>query len=227
MSYDDIQTAAVIRYPYLWARQAHAGETEGRKDRPVAVGVRISRPDGDLVLFFPITSKQPETSRFSAEIPGIEKRRAGLDASGSSSTNSTATGSGSPFIWRRIRRSDASARLSFCRSCASSSPAAKPSPRSVASGSVGASIAAAVFCPGEALECVRRLVTSVEGLHHGLAVRTDTAPIPNDGGAAEKGRLDCERIETPHVSSAAGFLLRAPRRRRMSPNTLSRGAALP
>ncbi|CVI63063.1 hypothetical protein CFBP4996_27220 (plasmid) [Agrobacterium leguminum] len=80
MSYDDIQTATVIRYPYLWARQARAGETEGRKDRPVAVGVRIARPEGDLALFFPITTKEPEQSRFAAEIPDIEKRRAGLDA---------------------------------------------------------------------------------------------------------------------------------------------------
>lgn len=79
MSYDDIQTGAVIRYPYLWARQSSSGETEGRKGRPVAVGVRLSRPDGDLVLFFPITTKQPESSRFAVEIPDIEKRRAGLN----------------------------------------------------------------------------------------------------------------------------------------------------
>ena len=79
MSYDDLQTASIIRYPYLWARQARAGETEGRKDRPVAVGVRIARPDGDLILFFPNTTKPPEALRFTAEIPAIEKRRAGLD----------------------------------------------------------------------------------------------------------------------------------------------------
>lgn len=79
MSFDDIQTAAVVRYPYLWARQARDGEPEGRKTRPVAVGVRLSRPDGDLVLFFPITSKQPDQSRVFSEIPDIEKRRAGLD----------------------------------------------------------------------------------------------------------------------------------------------------
>ena len=79
MSYDDIQTASVIRYPYLLAREAHKGETEGRKERPVAVGVRLPRPDGDLVIFFPISTKQPEPARFSAEIPAIEKRRAGLD----------------------------------------------------------------------------------------------------------------------------------------------------
>lgn len=32
-----------------------------------------------MVLFFPITTKQPATDRFSIEIPAIEKRRAGLD----------------------------------------------------------------------------------------------------------------------------------------------------
>ncbi|WP_245491075.1 hypothetical protein, partial [Mesorhizobium sp. M2A.F.Ca.ET.037.01.1.1] len=80
MSYDDIRTATVIRYPYLWAREARAGETEGRKERPVAVGVRVVRADGDLVLFFPITTKEPEKARFAVEIPAIERRRAGLDA---------------------------------------------------------------------------------------------------------------------------------------------------
>ena len=79
MSYELIQTACVIRYPYLWAREARRGETEGRKERPVAVGVRMPRSDGDLVLFFPITTQQPEASRFAVEIPAMEKRRAGLD----------------------------------------------------------------------------------------------------------------------------------------------------
>lgn len=78
--FDGIRTAAVIRYPYLWSRESENGETEGRKDRPVAVGVRIPRVDGDMVLFFPITTKQPAAEQFAHEIPGIEKRRAGLDA---------------------------------------------------------------------------------------------------------------------------------------------------
>ncbi|RDJ03361.1 hypothetical protein B5K05_26380 [Rhizobium phaseoli] len=64
----------------MWAREAERGETEGRKERPVAVGVRMPRPDGDLVLFFPITTKQPDVSCFAVEVPLIEKRRAGLDA---------------------------------------------------------------------------------------------------------------------------------------------------
>ena len=80
MSFELLQTGAVLRYAYLWARQSKVGETEGRKDRPVAVGGRLARKSGDLILFFPITSKEPEASRFAAEIPPIEKRRAGLDA---------------------------------------------------------------------------------------------------------------------------------------------------
>ncbi|MBI1868424.1 MAG: hypothetical protein HYS06_09060 [Methylocystis sp.] len=80
MSYDDLTTGAVIRYPFLWAREADAGETEGRKERPAAVGFRIPRPDtGDILLLFPITTKEPAPSRFFAEIPLTEKRRAGLD----------------------------------------------------------------------------------------------------------------------------------------------------
>lgn len=81
MSYDQIRTACVIRFPYLWAREAERGETEGRKVRPVAVGVRISRPKGDDVLvLFPITGQPPALDRFAVEIPQMEKRRAGLDA---------------------------------------------------------------------------------------------------------------------------------------------------
>ncbi|WP_246675564.1 hypothetical protein [Mesorhizobium sp. B2-6-4] len=61
------------------AREASHGETEGRKNRPIAVGVRLARPGGDLVLFFPISTKQLEPVRFAVEVPSIEKRRAGLD----------------------------------------------------------------------------------------------------------------------------------------------------
>lgn len=81
MSLDAPQTGCVIRYPYLWVREAERGETEGRKPRPVAVGVRIARPKGqDILVLFPITSQPPSPGRFAVEIPEMEKRRAGLDA---------------------------------------------------------------------------------------------------------------------------------------------------
>ncbi len=80
MSLDEFRTGCVIRFPYLWVREAERGETEGRKPRPVAVGVRISRPRGeDVLVLFPITSQRPSPNRFAAEIPEMEKRRAGLD----------------------------------------------------------------------------------------------------------------------------------------------------
>lgn len=55
MSRDELRTGCVIRFPYLWVRESERGETEGRKSRPVAVGVRITRPsfveDQDLPSF--------------------------------------------------------------------------------------------------------------------------------------------------------------------------------
>lgn len=81
MNLDRLRTGCVIRFPYLWAREAERGETEGRKHRPVAVGVRISRPRGeDLLVLFPITSQPPAPDRLAVELPDTEKRRAGLDA---------------------------------------------------------------------------------------------------------------------------------------------------
>jgi len=82
VSFEALSTGAVIRFPYLWARQAAQGETEGRKFRPVAVGVRIPKPKNeDVIILFPITSQEPDPGRFGAEIPDMEKRRAGLDGS--------------------------------------------------------------------------------------------------------------------------------------------------
>ena len=79
MTWEDVQSASVIAYPYLWARQSGGGEQEGRKPRPVAVGVRLPRSEGDAVLLFPITSQKPGPDRIAVEIPATEKRRGGLD----------------------------------------------------------------------------------------------------------------------------------------------------
>ena len=76
MSRNELRTGCVIRFPYLWVREAERGETEGRKHRPVAVGVRIARPKGeDVLVLFPITSQPPSSDRFAVEIPEMEKRR--------------------------------------------------------------------------------------------------------------------------------------------------------
>lgn len=81
MGLDAIRTGAVIAYPYLWERQAEGGETEGRKERPTAVGLRMERKTGDVLVLFAITTREPAPGRWAIEVPETEKRRAGLDAS--------------------------------------------------------------------------------------------------------------------------------------------------
>jgi hypothetical protein len=78
MSFDAIVSGSVIRYPYLWGREADRGESGGRKGRPTVVGVRIAREGGDWLLLFPITTKAPQPGQWAVPIPEIEKKRAGL-----------------------------------------------------------------------------------------------------------------------------------------------------
>ncbi len=80
MSFEDIKTGCVLRYPYLWHREHAEGETAGRKSRPVAVAARLERAgEPDALLLFPLTTSKPSTGRHAIEIPETEKRRAGLD----------------------------------------------------------------------------------------------------------------------------------------------------
>lgn len=67
----------LIRYNYLWAREAARGEESGRKARPSCVVVRT--PAKPSVLFvFPLTSQQPGSERAFLAVPEIECRRGGL-----------------------------------------------------------------------------------------------------------------------------------------------------
>lgn len=76
MSFDNLVSGVVIRFQFLWAREAERGETEGRKPRPTVVGFRLRN---ERLLLFPITTKAPKPGQFAREIPETEKRRAGLD----------------------------------------------------------------------------------------------------------------------------------------------------
>lgn len=70
----------VLRYQYLWARQAGQGETEGRKQRPCAVilAFKVNKGQTELRLCA-VTTQPPSKSTHAVEVPEIEKRRAGLD----------------------------------------------------------------------------------------------------------------------------------------------------
>lgn len=71
----------VLRYPYLWARQAGYGETEGRKTRPCAVILSLKAGSGQTELrLCAVTTQPPQTRTHAVEVPEIEKRRAGLDS---------------------------------------------------------------------------------------------------------------------------------------------------
>lgn len=68
----------IVKYSYLWHWQAERGETEGRKDRPVCVGLPIQKGGVTHLFLLAITSSVPGPSRQAMEIPETEARRAGL-----------------------------------------------------------------------------------------------------------------------------------------------------
>jgi hypothetical protein len=70
----------VIRYSYLWHREATTGQEEGTKDRPCAVVVAL-RSDAKRwrVYALPITHTQPAGDERAIEIPSVVKARLGLD----------------------------------------------------------------------------------------------------------------------------------------------------
>ena len=71
----------VFRYPFLWKREQIAGETEGRKKRPVCIAVTVARNDAETVVFIlPITTQPPVPTRQVIEVPQIESQRVGLEA---------------------------------------------------------------------------------------------------------------------------------------------------
>lgn len=71
---------SVIRYSYLWAKEAERGQDEGLKDRPCAVVVSTVTDDGEAILLvLPITHSPPAARDLAVEIPAATKARLGLD----------------------------------------------------------------------------------------------------------------------------------------------------
>jgi hypothetical protein len=75
------QPGLVIRYSYLWEREAREGRQEGVKDRPCAIVLVLLGEDGGapLVRVLPITHSAPTNAADALEIPAVTKRRLGLD----------------------------------------------------------------------------------------------------------------------------------------------------
>jgi hypothetical protein len=71
----------VIRYSYLWKREADAGREEGAKDRPCAVVLALEDQAGHTrVIVLPITHSAPQSLEEGIEIPPVVKHRLGLDS---------------------------------------------------------------------------------------------------------------------------------------------------
>ncbi len=70
----------VIRFSYLWKREADAGREEGVKDRPCAVVLAVEGREGHLrVIVLPITHSPPQPPDEGIELPQPTKTRLGLD----------------------------------------------------------------------------------------------------------------------------------------------------
>lgn len=80
MSWPAPEPGQVIRYSYLWHHEFHRGLEEGRKDRPCAVILALTRDDGETqVVVLPITHTPPSNPAHAVEIPAATKQRLGLD----------------------------------------------------------------------------------------------------------------------------------------------------
>lgn len=80
MTWPTPQPGLVVRYSYLWQREAAAGREEGVKDRPCAVVLAHMDEGGDTrVYVLPITHYPPSSDEDGVEIPQAIKRRIGLD----------------------------------------------------------------------------------------------------------------------------------------------------
>lgn len=80
MTWPTPQPGLVVRYSYLWKREADAGREEGVKDRPCAVIVAIKdQADHPRVIVLPITHSEPRTPDEGIELPHVTKVRLGLD----------------------------------------------------------------------------------------------------------------------------------------------------
>lgn len=82
MSWPVPRPGLVVRYRYLWRREARAGREDGSKDRPCAVVMVVEGAAGERprVLVLPVTHTEPRDPGTEAvEIPAATKRRLGLE----------------------------------------------------------------------------------------------------------------------------------------------------
>ena len=96
MTWPAPQPGLVIRYSYLWTREARAGREEGAKDRPCAMVLAIGAvQERKRVIVLPITHTVPQPPDEGVELPPAVKTRLGLDHERSW----VIVSEGNDFIW--------------------------------------------------------------------------------------------------------------------------------
>lgn len=71
----------VIRYAYLWKREADKGKTEGQKHRPCVVVLCVEEIAGEkVVTVAPVTQSPPSNPNEAIALTPATRRRLGLDA---------------------------------------------------------------------------------------------------------------------------------------------------
>ena len=80
MSLPDPVPGLVLRYSYLWAKDAAAGAEEGDKDRPAAIVMTVARGSQTRVFALAITHSAPAAGTEAMEVPAAVCKAAGLDA---------------------------------------------------------------------------------------------------------------------------------------------------
>lgn len=96
MSWPAPRPGLVIRYSYLWRREADRGQEEGVKDRPCAI-VLATAGEGSRtrVIVVPVTHTPPGSPKDAIELPEPTKLRLGLD----SRRSWVVVNEGNEFIW--------------------------------------------------------------------------------------------------------------------------------
>ena len=81
MTWPAPQPGLVIRYSYLWTREAQADRDEGIKDRPCAIVLAVATAQGRTrVIVLPITHTAPQPPNEGIELTPQTKARLGLDS---------------------------------------------------------------------------------------------------------------------------------------------------
>ena len=96
MTWPAPQPGLVIRYSYIWNREAQAGREEGVKDRPCAIVLAIRDVQNRTrVIVLPITHTAPQPPDEGIELMQQTKARLGLDGERSW----IVLDEGNDFIW--------------------------------------------------------------------------------------------------------------------------------